>query len=174
MGIDASPSTTGIAIYDTEINDFILITKIQTKIKKATPTLGKRIQYICTELSHLLFWHAVDIVVVEDIYINQVSSAIPLATLRGAIQETIYGLDYKDLFIIEAAKIKKAVTGNGKANKQLMYDTVKSIYHHSKIVQEALGEDLISDNNAQKNEDMADAVGIVHAYLCDPSLAHPA
>jgi Holliday junction resolvasome RuvABC endonuclease subunit len=174
MGLDASPSTTGFAIYDTEIQDFILVDKIQTSIKKATPSLGRRVDAICTELSHLLFWNAVDIVVTEDIYINQVSSAIPLAVLRGGIQETIYGLDYEDLFVIEASKVKKAVTGKGNADKQKMYDKVKELYAHSSVVRDALGEELISKNNAQKNEDMADAVGLIHAYLVDPSLAHPA
>jgi Holliday junction resolvasome RuvABC endonuclease subunit len=174
MGIDASPSTTGYAIYDTDIQDFIKIDKIQTSIKKATPSLGRRVEAICIELSHLLFLNEVDVVVTEDIYINQVSSAIPLAVLRGAIQETIYGLDYEELFVIEASKIKKAVTGNGNANKQSMYDTVKKLYKHSKVVKAALGKKLLSKNNSQKNEDMADAVGIVHTYLTDASLAHAA
>lgn len=173
-GIDASPSTTGIAIYDTELDDFILVTKIRTSIKKATPTLGRRVEHICAELSQILFWNAVDVVVTEDIYVNQVSSAIPLAMLRGAIQETVYGLDYESLQVITAGRVKKAVTGNGNADKQLMYDTVKQLYKNSKAVEEALGTELISNNNAQKNEDMADAVGIVHAYRVNPSLAQPA
>jgi Holliday junction resolvasome RuvABC endonuclease subunit len=94
--------------------------------------------------------------------------------LRGAIQETIYGLDYEELFVIEASKIKMAVTGNGNANKQSMYATVKKLYKHSKVVKAALGKKLLSKNNSQKNEDMADAVGIVHTYLTDASLAHAA
>lgn len=174
MGIDASPSCTGIAIYDTDINDFILVTKIRTSIKKATPTLGKRIEYIMIELSHLLFWNAVDVVIIEDIYVNKVSSAIPLAMTRGAIQETVYGLEYEELLTIASGTMKKAVTGKGNADKEKTYDCVKKHYEHSKIVQEALGEKLVSNNNAQKNEDMADACGLVYAYLTDPTLASPA
>ena len=174
MGIDASPSTTGYAIYDTELQDFILVGKIRTSYKKSTPTLGRRVEYINIELSQIMFWNAVDVVVTEDIYVQQVSSAIPLATLRGAIQETVYGLDYDELYVIESGKMKKAVAGKGNAGKQETYDAVKQIYAHSVAVQEALGKELISKDNAQKNEDMADAVGIVHAYLTDPSLAHPA
>jgi Holliday junction resolvasome RuvABC endonuclease subunit len=174
MGIDASPSTTGYAIYDTDIKDFIKVSKIQTSKKKATPSLGRRIEVICIELSHELFLNEVDVVVTEDIYVNQVSSAIPLATLRGALQETVYGLDYDELHVIEAGKIKKEVTGSGNASKQAIYDTVKRLYKTSMAVREALGKKLMSKNNSQKNEDMADAVGIVHAYLSNPSLAHPA
>lgn len=174
MGIDASPRSTGYAIYDTDIQDFIEVNKIQTTIKKATPTLGKRVDFISTELSQLLFLNAVDIVVIEDIYVQQVSAAIPLAMLRGSIQETIYGLDYDDLHVIASGKMKKAVAGNGNASKEETYEAVKRIYKNSAAVIEALGEVLISKNNAQKNEDMADAIGLVHAYLTDPSLAYPA
>lgn len=175
MGIDASTSTTGIAIYDTDdMKDFILVTKIRTSIKKATPTIGKRIDAICIEISHLLFLEAVDVVVIEDIYINQLSAGIPLAMLRGAIQTTVYDLGYDEIHVIEASVVKKAVTDNGNASKPLIYDTVKALYAHSQVVQDALGDELISKDNADKNEDMADAVAIVHAYLTNPSLAHPA
>lgn len=177
MGIDASPSTTGYAIYDTDIKDFTRVDKIRTSIKKATPTIGKRIDWICMELSHILLLEEVDVVVIEDIFVNPkqtASSVIPLGMLRGAIQEMMYGLDYDDLFVIETKKMKKAVTGKGNCNKEATYEAVKKIYKNSKAVRDALGKELLSKNNSQKNEDMADAVGLVHAYLSDPSLAHPA
>lgn len=176
MGLDASASSTGYAIYDTEIGDFILIDKIRTSKKKATPTMAKRIEYLCAELSQIMFWNCVDVVVTEDIFIsnqpNQVASAISLAMVRGALQQLIYDLEYDGLHVIETKKMKKAVTGNGNANKEFTYNTVKELYKDSKVVMEALGDELISKNNAHKNEDMADAVGLVHAYRIDPSLAH--
>lgn len=172
MGIDASLSTTGYAIYDTEIGDFILIGKIRTSIKKATPTRSKRIQYLCAELSHIMFWNYVDVVVTEDIYVAQKSAALPLGMVRGAIEQLVYDLEFEGLHIIESTKMKKAVTGNGNANKLLTYETLKEIYKDSPLVMEALGKELISDNSAKKNEDMADAVGLVHAYKADPSQAH--
>lgn len=176
MGLDASASCTGYAIYDTEIGDFILVDKIRTSKKKATPTMAKRIEYLCDELSHIMFWNYVDVVVIEDLFIsnqpNQVASAISLAMVRGAIQQLIYELEYEGLHVMETKKMKKAVTGNGNANKEFTYETVKQLYKDSIVVAAALGEELISKNNAQKNEDMADAVGLVHAYLTDPSLAH--
>lgn len=177
MGLDASLSTTGYAIYDTDLKDFIVVDKIRTSIKKATPTTGRRIEAICIELSHLMFFQDVDVVVIEDIYINQqqsASAAIPLGMLRGAIQETVYELDYEDLYVIESGKMKKAVTGKGNSNKEKTYECVKELYKNSKAVIDALGDELISANNSMKNEDMADAVGVVHSYLSDPSLAHPA
>lgn len=174
MGIDASPSTTGYAIYDTVLKDFIVVDKIRTSKKKATPTIGKRVNAICTDLSHIIFLNAVDIIIIEDIYVQQVSSAIPLAMLRGSIQETVYGLDYDELYAISSSQMKKAVTGKGNASKQDTYDTVKRIYRKSKAARVALGKELLSMNNAHKNEDMADAIGIVHSYLVDPSLVYPA
>lgn len=172
MGLDASASCTGYAIYDTAIGDFILIGKIRTSKKKATPTLAKRIEYLCAELSQIMFWNCVDVVVMEDIYVQQVSSAIPLAMVRGAIQQLIYELEYDGLHVMESSKMKKAVTGKGNASKETTYDCVKELYKDSKLVVDALGEKLESKNNAHKNEDMADAVGLVHAYRKDPSLAH--
>ncbi len=174
MGIDASPSCTGVAIFDTEINNFIEITKIRTSIKKATPTLGKRVESLIVELSHLIFWNAVDIIVIEDVYVQQVSSAIPLAITRGAIQTMVYDLGYDDLFVIASSVMKKAVTGKGNASKEKTYECVKKHYQYSKLVQEVLGEKLMSKDNAKKNEDMSDACGLVYTYLKDPSLAYPA
>lgn len=177
MGLDASLSSTGFAIYDTDLKDFIKIDKIRTSIKKATPTVARRIEEICTKLSHEMFLNLVDVVVIEDIYVNHrqsASSVIPLGMLRGAIQETVFGLEYENLYVIETKKMKKAITGTGNASKEATYNMLKDIYKDSETVQKALGDILISDNNSKKNEDMSDAIGIVHSYLKDASLAHPA
>ena len=172
MGIDASGSCTGVAIYDTDKQDFIKITKIRTSKKKSTPTNAKRREYICMELSHMMLMECVDIVIIEDIYVSKVSSAIPLAALRGAIELTVLDMEYEGLYVIESSKIKKAVTGKGNASKEDVYNRLKEIYKNSQTVMEALGDKLISKDNADKNEDMSDAVAVVHAYLTDPNLAH--
>lgn len=176
MALDASLSSTGLAIYDTTMEDFVKADKIRTSVKKATPTQARRVEYICTELSHLLFWNAVDLVLIEDIYIGmlQPSSVIPLAILRGAIQETIYGLEYDELLVAESSKIKKEVVGKGNASKEDVYNELKKKYAHSKVVIEALGDELICKNNSNKNEDISDAIALIDAYLSNPSIVHPA
>lgn len=174
MGIDASPSTTGVAIYDTKVKDFVLITKIQTKIKKATPTNSKRRDLICNELSYLMWTYSVDVVVLENVHIQQLSAALPLAILRGAIEQMIFANGYKEYYTYEASVIKKIVTGKGNAKKEDMYNFIKLQYRKSKTVQAALGSQLVSKDNAEKNEDMADACGIIHAYLTDPDAAQVA
>lgn len=176
MALDASISSTGYAIYDTIIGDYVKADKIRTSIKKITPTRAKRVDYICMEISHLLFWEAVDVVLIEDIYIGmqQPSSVIPLAILRGAIQETVYGLEYDDLFVTESSKIKKAVVGNGNASKEDVYNELKRKYAHSKVVMEALGDKLMTKDNKDKNEDISDAIALIDAYLSSPSIVHPA
>lgn len=176
MALDASLSTTGYAIYDTIIDDFVKADKIRTSIKKATPTQAKRVDYICTELSHILFWEAIDVVLIEDIYIGmqQPSSIIPLAILRGAIQETVYGLEYDNLLVAESSKIKKEVVGKGNASKEAVYDELKRKYAHSKVVMNALGDKLMSKDNNDKNEDISDAIALIDAYLSSPSIVHPA
>lgn len=176
MALDASLSSTGLAIYDTELKDFTRADKIRTSIKKATPTQARRVDYICTELSHILFWNAIDIVLIEDIYIGmqQPSSVIPLAILRGAIQETVYGLEYDDLLVAESSKIKKEVVGKGNASKADVYEELKRKYSNSPVVAKALGKELICKNNKDKNEDISDAIALIDAYLSNPSIAHPA
>lgn len=176
MALDASLSSTGYAIYDTILEDYTEADKIRTSIKKATPTQAKRVDYICTELSHLLFWKAIDVVLIEDIYIGmqQPSSVIPLAILRGAIQETVYGLEYDDLLVAESSKVKKEVVGKGNASKEDVYNELKRKYTHSHVVVEALGTELICKNNKDKNEDISDAIALIDAYLSNPSIVHPA
>lgn len=176
MSLDASLSSTGYAVYDTNLADYIVVDRIRTSIKKATPTTAKRIEFIVTELSHIMFWNAVDIVLIEDIYIGmqQASSVIPLAMLRGAIQETVYGLDYDNLYVSESSKIKKEVVGKGNASKEDVYNTIKDKYSYSSVVKEALGDELISKNGPDKNEDKSDAVALIDAYLSNPEIVHPA
>ena len=176
MGLDASLSSTGFAIYDTELGDFVRAEKIRTSIKKDTPTQASRVRQICMELSHIMFWEAVDVVLIEDIYIGmqQPSSVIPLAILRGAIQETVYGLNYDSLLVTESSKIKKCVVGKGNASKEDVYNELKRKYIHSKTVIHALGEQLNCKNNKDKNEDISDAIALIDAYLSDPSIVYPA
>lgn len=176
MALDASLSSTGYAIFDTELADFTHVDRIRTSIKKATPTTAKRIESIVTQLSHLMFWNAVDIILIEDIYVGQLqaSSVIPLAMLRGAIQETVYGLDYDTLWVSQSSKIKKEVVGKGNASKQDVYDLVKDKYSYSSVVKEALGDELISKTGPDKNEDKSDAVALIDGYLSNPSIVYPA
>lgn len=174
MGIDASPSTTGVAIYDTDKKDFVHVTKIRSSICKKTPTASKRRDFICAELSQLFWTWNVDEIVLENVHIQQLSAALPLAILRGGIEQTVYSCGYSRIYTYSASQVKQLVTGKGNASKEDVYNFVKLLYHNSTVVMEALGPALISKDNADKNEDMADACGIVHSFLTDPSLAEVA
>lgn len=172
LGLDASLNCTGYAIYDTDVNDIILVDKFHTSIKKATPTLGRRIESICTHISHVMFWNAIDIVVIEDIYVgNNANAAIPLGMLRGALLETVYGMECGDMLGITTGQMKKGVTGNGQASKENTFDKILELYGKNEVVKAALGKELSSKNNSKKNEDMADACGLVHSYVHDPYIA---
>lgn len=176
MGIDASISSTGYAIYDTSINDFIEASKIRTSIKKATPTQQGRINQITMELSLLLLIKEVDVVLIEDIYVGmgQISSIIPLAILRGSIANMVEGLGYDALYVAESKKIKKEVVGSGNASKEDTYNVIKEKYKHSPVVKEVAGEELVSKNNKDKNEDIIDAIALIDSFLSNPEIVHPA
>ncbi|WP_422661686.1 crossover junction endodeoxyribonuclease RuvC (plasmid) [Paenibacillus sp. EC2-1] len=171
LGIDASPSTTGFAVYDSVKSDFVHISKVRTKINKSTPTSAKRRLKICIELSYLLWQYDIDAVVIEDVYISQLSSALPLAMLRGSIEQTLFDNGFSDLYSYTASQVKNVITGNGQASKQEMFDHIVYRFADSPVVRDALGTELKSKDNNEKNEDMADACGVALTFILNPTVA---
>lgn len=171
LGIDASPSTTGFALYDSVNSDFVYIGKVRTSICKKTPTSAMRRRYICAELSHILMDYPIDEIVIEDVFINQLSSALPLSMLRGAIEQTVFDLGYDRLHYYSASQVKKIVAGHGQASKEDMFQAIILRFKDSKVVHNALGTELKSKNNKEKNEDMADACGVAVSFSISPDLA---
>lgn len=166
LGIDAGLHTTGVAILDTDISDFILIEKINTTIKKATPTTASRTRWIAGEISQLIMEHGVDVAVIEDIFVpmnkSQTSAIIPVARLRGAIEQIV--TEWLDvLYVYPTMIMKQVVGGKGNCTKVDCYNAIKARYPHSKLLQEKLGEAFI-EKNKDKNDDISDACCIAHTY----------
>ncbi|MNP13967.1 Holliday junction resolvase [compost metagenome] len=172
MGIDAGLASTGIAILDTDINDFVLIEKIKTTIKKATPTTGHRARFIAGTISQWIMEYEIEAVVIEDIYINpkQPSAIIPVARLRGAIEQVVLDWEFEGLNVIKSSVMKKIVGGKGNVKKDECFHAIKQIYSHSALLQEKLGPVFI-DTGANKIDDISDACCIAHSYRVAPTAA---
>lgn len=171
-GIDAGLDSTGFAILDTAINDFIVIERIKTTKKKATPSNQHRARYIAGEISQLLMFNSVDVVVIEDIFINpkRPSAIIPVARLRGHIEQAVLDLEYPGLHVLRSTQVKQAVAGKGNSKKEDCFHAIKALYPHSKLLKKVLGPKFIGDGK-DKNDDISDACCVAHAYFVNPSVA---
>ena len=172
LGIDAGLASTGLAILDTSIRDFIMIEKVKTTIKKVTPTTGHRARFIAGVISQYIMEYSIDHVVIEDIYINikQPSAIVPVARLRGAIEQTVLDWEFEGLNVYRSTEIKKIITGKGNATKELCYETIKDIYKRSALVQQMLGAKFI-DTGANKIDDLSDACCVAHSFFVAPTIA---
>ncbi len=172
-GIDAGLGCTGVAIYDTTVKDFIVIEKIKSSIKKATPNTQRRIEAIVDRISALLFWNDVDVVVIEDIFVGkkkQLSAIIPAARLRGGIEQMVLAQGYSGLYVMTTSQMKKQISGKGNNGKEACHMAIKKRFKKSKLFQSEVGMTFISEG-AKKNDDVSDACCIAYAYDQNPALA---
>lgn len=171
MALDASLSCTGVAIYDSGINDIIHVCKIETD-KDRFPTRAARLAYICDQIARLIWDFDVKIVVCEDVFVNprNPQSSLSLGWVRGAIELTIFEMGLEGLLTISPSEVKKGMTGSGNAKKQDVYDAVKTAYAGNAVVMDALMDKLYTSGK-KKNEDKADACAIAHVYVHNPTLA---
>jgi len=142
LGLDLSTTETGWCIY----NDGIFqVGKIKPK---TTDSRNDRIQYTTYNIKELVQAFKIDLVIIEDIYLNYATSAMVLGRLQGAV---IYML--KDTFKCEpifydCSHARKNVGLNGHAKK----------YEVCAFVSKKLNQEIINDNTA-------DAVIVVLNHL---------
>lgn len=140
MGIDASLSSTGVAI--TSYNKEILFLKtIKTTVNSS---IKERILIVHKEIESLIDRFKVHLILIENNYsggskeVNWIIGIIYLIAAKNWIDIKTYA----------PASIKKAVTGNGKASKKEMKPAIHRIYGEIK-----------------SNEHVRDALGIIHCYF---------
>lgn len=125
LGIDPGTRNCGYAIINGEKNHLSLIEAGLIKIKE------KQLQYQISEFIEgidLIFQnHHIDSVAIEDIFFAyNPKSVIKLAQFRGAISLKII-LELGNFYEYTALQVKKAITGNGKADKAQVAFMVKKI-----------------------------------------------
>lgn len=140
MGIDASLTSTGVAITTFEQKIVILHT---IKTNADTP-IHKRIHFVYMELEKIIDENYVQLILCENNYtggskeVNWVIGIIFLIAANKGIEIKTYA----------PASIKKAITGNGRASKKEIKPAIHKIY----------GE-------LRTNEHVRDALAIIHCYF---------
>ena len=170
LTIDASLRSTGYAVWKDGVAT--LVGKIVTKKNKTTPNESDAIHLIFKDLSELLDKVKTDTIIIEDQFVGQnKGTALQLSRVRGMIQ-LLSAMRGIPLYIIEARKIKKIVTDNGNANKDMVCEAIEQIQRENNIVcEDAWRFVQAMKNNGEKYDDIIDAIAIGYAYLHAPAEA---
>ena len=126
LGLDPGTATTGYGIIDVEDGDFILVTYgvIKTSPKMAMPN---RLQVIQQELKALLDTYHPESAGIEELFFGRnVTTAITVGQARGVLLLTLANAEIP-ISEYSPPKIKDAVTGYGKADKQQMQMMVRNL-----------------------------------------------
>ena len=132
VGIDPGSRNLGYCIINWDGNKFSLVEAGLLKIK--SKELQEQIIELVEGIDVILKAHKVDEVAIEDIFFAyNPKSVLKLAQFRGALslkilQEIGYFYEYTPL------QVKKAVTGNGKADKEQVAFMVKRLFGSKKEI----------------------------------------
>jgi len=93
-----------------------------------TDTIEKRLNSIATDTAELLAKFRPDIVAVEDLYSHYAHprTAILMGHARGVILQTVAKAGIK-IKSFSATRIKNSITGNGRASKQQVQKTIRTL-----------------------------------------------
>lgn len=142
-GLDLSMANTGIAIFDIDTYKPILITSISTNSKEE---YGDRLHTQRGYMKDLIKKYPPYEVAIEKGFTMHNTSTQVIYRVHGVTQELFH--EYKQ-FYYAPTTVKKAITGNGKSNKELVQETILKKYPNIKF----------------DNEDQSDAVGVACCHL---------
>lgn len=152
--IDAALNHSGYAINDSTM---FIKTGVFTPYKNLP--LQDKLLVISEWLSDLIEKYKVDDVVIEGCYTaRNPKTTYQLSLVHGAIMLTASRHGVK-VTVIPPAKVKRAVTGRGNADKEEIARAVTALYS------DELSFDRISEQPYAS--DITDAIAILHAYLND-------
>lgn len=121
---------------------------------------SKRLGYIFTQVITLLREEQPDMIGIEEQHVGK-NAKTSLITARAlGIIISAAGMCDIPVYEFKPSEIKKAVTGNGAAQKEVVAEKLLEIYKENEAVQ-SIGE--FKDSTVNKTDDIYDAVGINHA-----------
>lgn len=127
LGIDPGLQCCGYAVVETGNGDDKLIEAgvFRTDGKKE---LGQRLCQIAADISEILENHKPGLVAVEELYSNykHPKTAILMGHARGVILQRATEAD-AEVRSFAATRIKKSLTGNGRASKEQMQRTIQRV-----------------------------------------------
>lgn len=168
--VDLSMSTTGLSIYDTNVNNIIFYSKISTKYGKISKCSEiEKVIYVVDSVLDIAKKYNTDVLVAEDIFIGYVTSkktAILLAKLRGAL-EYACNKNKIEFDSISNSNIKKTICSiaNIKTNSKSKEDValaVNTIFSDNSYVQE-IGP-YCDKQTKSKTSDIYDAIALAVVY----------
>ena len=134
MGIDPGSQKSGIAyissktLYPFSPGDFKLI-DVFTLSSKANVSFNKRIAMFHSAVYELLLEFKPNLCALETCFLGKnPQSALKLGMVRGAIISAVYRLDIP-LYEIAPTKVKRIITGNGRAKKEEVAESLKRLIH---------------------------------------------
>ena len=144
LGIDPGLQVCGYAVIDVTNGAENLI-EAGTFCTNGKETLEKRLTQIAADVQSVLETFVPDMMAVEDLYSHYAhpKTAILMGHARGVILQQACGRGIKVLSFA-ATKIKKSVTGNGRASKAQVQRTVKTLLGLASIPEPADVADAIA------------------------------
>jgi crossover junction endodeoxyribonuclease RuvC len=125
LGIDPGLQVCGYAVVDAESEKLIEAGIFRTDTSKE---LAGRLSQIAEDIDAILEKFAPEVVAVEELYSHykHPKTAILMGHARGVILQRAASAD-AEVRSFAATKIKKSLTGNGRASKEQMQRTVQSV-----------------------------------------------
>lgn len=144
MGIDPGLRLCGYAIIEAEMGDVNLVEAGVLRINENMP-MERRLGQIAGDIKGLLEKFNPQIMAVEDLYSHYAhpKTAILMGHARGVIMATACqaGISVESF---AATKIKKSITGNGRASKQQVQKTIQMLLSLAELPQPADVADAIA------------------------------
>jgi crossover junction endodeoxyribonuclease RuvC len=144
LGIDPGLQVCGYAVIEADRNRFKLLEAGVCRTNSKLP-IEKRLVQIAQDISSLLEKFRPACVAVEDLYSHYAhpKTAILMGHARGVIlaQACKDGIDVKSF---AATRVKKSLTGNGRASKQQIQRSIKSFLGLAKMPEPADVADAIA------------------------------
>lgn len=129
-GIDQSLNSTGICIFDSLTKEVLFSKAIVLNGKKGTPKLFgiDRLAYIRDQVMEILLEYKVEFISLEGYSYGSVGrSLFELGEVGGAVRILSYDLGIR-FEVVPPKTLKKYITGNGNADKEIMKNSVESKY----------------------------------------------
>jgi Holliday junction resolvasome RuvABC endonuclease subunit len=166
LGLDASISSTGWAVVDSDNNliDFgKLVTKKDKKIDENLDN-DRRIFYIASSIGELFRKYNITDISMESQFLGKnAKTALQLSRLRGALM-MVCKLNGIDLDYDSPNEIRLNLMGKGNASKEEVCDYIRFIAYPDDERVQAMGELNDKSGHKDKNSDMYDAIATALAY----------
>lgn len=150
LGIDPSLRGMGLAVIEFSGSGRQTLIRSETLKQKPKVSMPQCLGNICSKVLEVLDTYAIDVVALEQtIYVQNFQTAQILGAARGAAIAAA-AMRGKPIFEYPPLRVKQAVVGNGRASKEQVAKTIRSLLGHGALL--------------QLDESDAAAVALTHAF----------